>query len=263
ARQQRSRAAPTTVGRLTAPPPLTATVNTTAAPRALPTCPPSAHAPIRTTLPAWRHFRRTAHSQDGGAVLLAAGLVLSPEKQNSASLSNDALIKRAVTLVTDSTSTLLSQTTYALIEALTEYTKAVYTLVSLYKQYTNLLGKMNSDEVDAVWQVVIGARVDMTTKQQEYLKLESSWMTALRLSEMAAEAAYQSGADQASVTARSHIQLIKSQVQEVRQLSQKAETKLAEAQTEELLKTQGEESTLPQGILGSTDAGEDPYLRED
>lgn len=79
ARQQRSRAAPTTVGRLPAPPPLTATVNPTAAPRALPTCPPSAHAPIRTTLPAWRHFRRTAHSQDGGAVLLAAGLVLSPE----------------------------------------------------------------------------------------------------------------------------------------------------------------------------------------
>lgn len=36
----------------------------------------------------------------------------------------------------------------------------------------------------------------MTTKQQEYLRLESSWMTALRLSEMAAEAAYQSGEQQ-------------------------------------------------------------------
>lgn len=72
-----------------------------------------------------------------------------------------------------------------------------------------------------------------------------------------------SGADQASVTARSHIQLVKSQVQEVRQLSQKAETKLAEAQTEELIKAQGEESSLPQGVTGSTDAGEDPYLRED
>lgn len=35
-------------------------------------------------------------------------------------------------------------------------------MVSLYKQYTNLLGKMNSDEVDAVWQVVIGARVDVS-----------------------------------------------------------------------------------------------------
>ncbi|XP_025914645.1 diablo homolog, mitochondrial [Apteryx rowi] len=195
-----------------------------------------------------------------GVTLCAVPVI---EKQNSISLSNDALIKRAVSLVTDSTSTLLSQTTYALIEALTEYTKAVYTLVSLYKQYANLLGKMNSEEVDAVWQVVIGARVEMTTKQQEYLRLESSWMTALRLSEMAAEAAYQSGADQASVTARSHIQLVKSQVQEVRQLSQKAETKLAEAQTEELIKAQGEESSLPQGILGSTEAGEDPYLRED
>ncbi|KAM9371782.1 diablo IAP-binding mitochondrial protein [Phaethornis superciliosus] len=185
------------------------------------------------------------------------------EKQNSVSLSNEALIKRAVSLVTDSTSTLLSQTTYALIEALTEYTKAIYTLVSLYKQYTNILGKMNSEEVDAVWQVVIGARVDMTTKQQEYLRLESSWMTAIHLSEMAAEAAYQSGADQASVTARSHIQLVKSQVQEVRQLSQKAETKLAEVQTEELIKAHGEESSLPQGILENMDADDDPYLRED
>ncbi|NXA99107.1 DBLOH protein, partial [Cnemophilus loriae] len=198
------------------------------------------------------------------AVGLGAALCAVPvaEQQSPGSLSNDALIRRAVSLVTDSTATLLSQTTYALIEALTEYTQAVYTLVSLYKQYSNLLGKMNSEEVDAVWQVVIGARVDMTTKQQEYLRLESSWMTALRLSEMAAEAAYQSGADQASVTARSHIQLVKSQVQEVRLLSQKAETKLAEAQTEELIKAQGEDS-LPQGVLGNTDAGDDPYLRED
>ncbi|KFQ43536.1 hypothetical protein N333_00273, partial [Nestor notabilis] len=185
------------------------------------------------------------------------------EQQNVISLSNDALIKRAVSLVTDSTSTLLSQTTYALIEALTEYTKAVYTLVSLYKQYASLLGKMNSEEVDAVWQVVIGARVDVRTKQEEYLRLESSWMTAVRLSEMAAEAAYQSGADQASVSARSHIQLVRSQVQEVRLLSQKAETKLAEVQTEELIKAQGEDSSLPEGILGSSEAGEDPYLRED
>ncbi|XP_041266117.1 diablo homolog, mitochondrial [Onychostruthus taczanowskii] len=198
------------------------------------------------------------HQAVGLGVALCAVPVV--EKQSSGSLSNDALIRRAVSLVTDSTATLLSQTTYALIEALTEYTKAVYTLVSLYKQYSNLLGKMNSEEVDAVWQVVIGARVDMTTKQQEYRRLESSWMTALRLSEMAAEAAYQSGADQASVTARSHIQVLKSQVQEVRLLSQKAETKLAEAQTDELIKARGEDS-LPQGVLENTD--DDPYLRED
>lgn len=45
------------------------------------------------------------------------------QKTEPHSLSNDALMRRAVSLVTDSTSTFLSQTTYALIEAITEYTK--------------------------------------------------------------------------------------------------------------------------------------------
>ncbi|XP_036785256.2 diablo IAP-binding mitochondrial protein isoform X2 [Manis pentadactyla] len=177
------------------------------------------------------------------------------QKSEPHSLSNDALMRRAVSLVTDSTSTFLSQTTYALIEAVTEYTKAVYALISLYRQYTSLLGKMNSQEEDEVWQVIIGARVEMTSKQQEYLKLETTWMTAVGLSEMAAEAAYQT--DQASITARNHIQLVKSQVQEVRQLSQKAETKLAEAQTEELrqkAKEEGNERAEPE---------QEAYLRED
>ncbi|XP_042524897.1 diablo homolog, mitochondrial isoform X2 [Dipodomys spectabilis] len=152
-----------------------------------------------------------------GVTLCAVPVAQKSEPQ---SLSNEALMRRAVSLVTDSTSTFLSQTTYALIEAITEYTK-------------------------------------MTSKQQEYLKLETTWMTAVGLSEMAAEAAYQTGADQASITARNHIQLVKSQVQEVRQLSQKAETKLAEVQTQELhQKTQevGDERA---------DQEQEAYLRED
>lgn len=189
-----------------------------------------------------------------GMTLCAVPIAQKSEPQ---SLSNEALMRRAVSLVTDSTSTFLSQTTYALIEAITEYTKAVYTLVSLYRQYTSLLGKMNSQEEDEVWQVIIGARVEMTSKQQEYLKLETTWMTAVGLSEMAAEAAYQTGADQASITARNHIQLVKSQVQEVRQLSQKAETKLAEAQTKELHQKAQEVSDE------GADQEEEAYLRED
>ncbi|XP_057600889.1 diablo IAP-binding mitochondrial protein isoform X2 [Hippopotamus amphibius kiboko] len=164
-----------------------------------------------------------------GVTLCAVPIAQKPEPH---SLSNDALMKRAVSLVTDSTSSFLSQTTYALIEAITEYTK----------------------EEDEVWQVIIGARVEMTSKQQEYLKLETTWMTAISLSEMAAEAAYQTGADQASVTSRSHVELVKSQVQDVRYLSQKAETKLAEAQTEELRKKTQEEGAEPE---------QEAYLRED
>ncbi|KAM6165714.1 diablo IAP-binding mitochondrial protein isoform 2-T2 [Erethizon dorsatum] len=135
--------------------------------------------------------------------------------------------------------------------------QAVYTLISLYRQYTNLLGKMNSQEEDEVWQVIIGARVEMTSKQQEYLKLETTWMTAVSLSEMAAEAAYQTGADQASITARNHIQLVKSQVQEVRQLCQKAEAKLAEAQTQEL------RQKAQEGEDKRADQEHEAYLRED
>uniref|UniRef100_A0A7M4F3G8 Direct IAP-binding protein with low pI n=1 Tax=Crocodylus porosus TaxID=8502 RepID=A0A7M4F3G8_CROPO len=136
--------------------------------------------------------------------------------------------------------------------------QAVYMVVSLYQRYTTLLGKMSSQEVDGVWQVIIGARAKMTTKQQEYLKLEGFWMTALQLSERAAEAAYQSGADLASVTAYNHIQLVKTHVQEVRQLSQRAESKLAEVQTEELIKMKGEE-----GSQLSESSKDEPYLRED
>uniref|UniRef100_A0A8D0VCZ1 Diablo IAP-binding mitochondrial protein n=1 Tax=Sus scrofa TaxID=9823 RepID=A0A8D0VCZ1_PIG len=161
------------------------------------------------------------------------------QKSEPHSLSNDALMRRAVSLVTDSTSTFLSQTTYALIEAITEYTKAVYTLISLYRQYTSLLGKMNSQEEDEVWQVIIGARVECSVNWKK--KNCTTWRdrTQITLRDFSKEA------------------LVKSQVQEVRQLSQKAETKLAEAQTEELRqKTQeeGHESAEPE---------QEAYLRED
>uniref|UniRef100_A0A8C3FT09 Direct IAP-binding protein with low pI n=1 Tax=Chrysemys picta bellii TaxID=8478 RepID=A0A8C3FT09_CHRPI len=127
-----------------------------------------------------------------GVALCAVPINGTIGKHEPTSLSHEALIRKAVLLVTDGTCTLLFQKTYVLIEALTEYTKADHTLVCFYQHYTDLLGKMNSKEVDAVWQVIIGARVVLTPKQQEFLKLESSWMTSLRLSEMAAEAAYQS-----------------------------------------------------------------------
>lgn len=108
-----------------------------------------------------------------------------------------------------------------------------------------------------MWQVIIGARAEMSSKHQEYLKLETTWMTAVGLSEMAAEAAYQTGADQASITARNHIQLVKLQVDEVHQLSRKAETKLAEAQIEELRQKTQEEGE------DRAELEQEAYLRED
>ncbi|XP_030073969.1 diablo IAP-binding mitochondrial protein isoform X1 [Microcaecilia unicolor] len=195
-----------------------------------------------------------------GATLCAVPIAQKSELE----LSNDALIRRAVSLVTDSTYTYLSQATYALIDALTEYTKALYILISLHQRYTALLEKRNSKEEDAVWQVIIGARAEVNKKRQDYLKFESSWASALKLSELAAEAAYHAGADNASMTARHHIQLVQTQVQEIRQLAQKAESKLAEAQLEEIRKTKQDETVAEESnTAGSVRDENEAYMRED
>lgn len=65
------------------------------------------------------------------------------------------------------------------------------------------------------------------------------------------------------MSTHNHIQLVKTQVQEARHLSQKAETKLAEAQTEELLKLKEEEPMLATSQQTVRDETEEAYLRED
>ncbi|XP_053328537.1 diablo IAP-binding mitochondrial protein isoform X2 [Spea bombifrons] len=182
-------------------------------------------------------------------------------QRSEPTLSNESLIKRAASLLTDSTQTFLSQTTYALIDSLTEYTTAVYTLISLQQRYTALLDRMNPNEESTIWQ--------MKNLKEQYLRYESSWERALSLSEMAAEAAYQAGADQASVTVRNHIQLVRSQVQETLELVLKAEAQLAAAVTEEIRRTVTEDNDDKPAGGGSPNSSQseeeipEAYLRED
>ncbi|XP_029426953.1 diablo homolog, mitochondrial-like isoform X3 [Rhinatrema bivittatum] len=154
---------------------------------------------LRQGFPAWSEGRRQCISglkRPWSRVALGFGATLCAvpiAEKSELSLSNESLIRRAVGLVTDSTYAYLSQTTYVLIDALTEYTKALYVLISLHQRYTAVLEKMNPNEEDAIWQVIIGARAEVNKKHQEYLKFESSWVSAIKLSEQAAEVAYQAG----------------------------------------------------------------------
>ncbi|GCC24016.1 hypothetical protein chiPu_0002414 [Chiloscyllium punctatum] len=186
----------------------------------------------------------------------------------STSLAHEDLIKRAVSLVTDGANTFLSQTTLALIDALTEYTKAVHTLVSLQQQYSGLVGHISDKEEDAIWQVIIEARVKSNMYREKYLSFESKWLTAIKVSEMAAEAAYQAGADSASVTAHTHIQMAQTQVAEIKQLALKAEAKLAQVQVEEIHLKRTEEAAVKTSkevanLLAKDDEIPEQYLRED
>ncbi|XP_070826913.1 diablo, IAP-binding mitochondrial protein a isoform X1 [Chaetodon trifascialis] len=162
------------------------------------------------------------------------GLCAFPFAQQVENLSHDSLIRRAASVVTDSSSTFLSQTTLALIDALTVYSKAVHTRIAVQRRYLASLGKLTPAEKDSLLEVINGHRAQVSDRLDECRRFESTWIDAVNLCKMAAEAAHNSGAEQASITVRTNIQVAQSQVEEARKLSADAEKKLAETKVEEI-----------------------------
>ncbi|XP_035535418.1 diablo homolog, mitochondrial-like [Morone saxatilis] len=192
------------------------------------------------------------------SLTVGGGLCAVPFKQAD-TLSHDSLIRRAASLVTDSSSTFLSQATLALIDAITEYSKAVHTLIALQRRYLDSLGKLTQAEEDTIWQVIIGQRAEVKDRREECNRFELTWVNAVKLCETAAEAAYTSGAEHASITVRTNIQVAQSQVDEAQKVSVDADKKMAEAKVMEV-----ERMTQYAGSL-QNDEEEVPeaYLRED
>ncbi|XP_060929009.1 diablo IAP-binding mitochondrial protein-like [Limanda limanda] len=187
---------------------------------------------------------------------VGGGLCAVPFKQVE-QLSHDSLIRRAASLVTDSSTTFLSQATLALIDAITEYSKAVHILNALQRKYLTSLGKLTKDEEDSIWQVIIGQRAEVNDRQDECKRFESTWISAVKMCETAAEAAYTSGADHASITMNSNLEVSVSQVEKAQKLSADADKKLAETKLMEVqMMTQqpanNDEEEMPEA-----------YLRED
>uniref|UniRef100_A0A672GSC2 Direct IAP-binding protein with low pI n=1 Tax=Salarias fasciatus TaxID=181472 RepID=A0A672GSC2_SALFA len=152
--------------------------------------------------------------------------------------THDSLIRRAASVVTDSSSTFLSQTTLALTEALANYAKAVHSRIAFQRRYLASLGKLTAAEEDMLLQVE--TRFDECVFLQAINRLddckryESTWITAVNLCKNAAESAENSGAQQASLSMRTNIQVAQSQVEEARKLSADADKKLAETKVEEI-----------------------------
>ncbi|XP_034405179.1 diablo homolog, mitochondrial-like [Cyclopterus lumpus] len=194
------------------------------------------------------------------SLTVGGGLCAIPFKQVE-NLSHESLIRRAASLVTDSSSTFLSQTTLALIDAITEYSKAVHTLIALQRRYLQSLGNLSPAEEDAIWQVIIGQRSEVSDRQDECKRFELTWVSAFKLCETAAEAAYTSGAEHASITVSTNMQVAESQVAEARKLSVDTDKKLAESKVMEVERVTQDVSSLH----NNNDEEEVPeaYLRED
>ncbi|XP_042342824.1 diablo homolog, mitochondrial-like isoform X2 [Plectropomus leopardus] len=162
------------------------------------------------------------------------GLYANPFTQQFENLSHDSLIRRAASVVTDSSSTFLSQTSLALINALTDYSKAVHTRIAVQRRYLASLGKLTPAEVDSFLEVINGQRAEVSDRLNECKRFESNWINAVNLCKMAAEAAHTSGAEQASIAVKTNIQVAEAQVKEARTLSVDADKKLAETKVEEI-----------------------------
>ncbi|KAM9812536.1 diablo IAP-binding mitochondrial protein-like [Syngnathus typhle] len=206
------------------------------------------------SLASWRSAAMSA----AAAAATGAGLCAVPFTQIP-NLSHESLIRRAASLVTDSSSTFLSQSTLALVDAIAEYSKAVHTLVALQKHYLASVGSLSQTEEEDIWQVMIGQRAKVSDRQEEWQRFEAVWSGALRLCETAAEAAYTSGAEHASVTMRTNVELARSQAEEARKFSRDADKKLAEAKA---LEIQADARRAAVSEKGEDDVPE-AYLRED
>lgn len=191
---------------------------------------------------------------------VGATLCAVPFRQQVENLSHDSLIKRAASLVTDSSSVFLSQTTLALIDAFVKYSKAVHTLIALHRRYLDSLGKLTPAEEDMVWQVIIDQRAQIHDRQEECDRFGLTFASAVKLCEMAAEAAYTSGADQAYIKVQNNIELSQSQVEESRKLAEDADKQLAQSKVMEV-----ERMTQYAASLENNEEEEVPeaYLRED
>uniref|UniRef100_A0A3B1J861 Direct IAP-binding protein with low pI n=1 Tax=Astyanax mexicanus TaxID=7994 RepID=A0A3B1J861_ASTMX len=169
-------------------------------------------------------------------------------------MTHETLIRRASSLVTNSANTYLSQTTLALLDSLTAYTDTVRTLITLHKSYVSNFQKLNPTQEDKIWQMIVCKRQEVANLREDCKKFETHWMTAIKLSDKAAEAAFNAGADQASATVHSNLHTAQSQIQQVRQLLTEAEKELKESKAEESerLQLETQEEEIPEA-----------YLRED
>ncbi|XP_028320801.1 diablo homolog, mitochondrial-like [Gouania willdenowi] len=188
------------------------------------------------------------------------GLFGIPLKKQTESLSYDSMIRRAASLVTDGSSTFLSQTTVAFSDALKDYSKAVHSRIAFQKRYLASLGKLTPSEEDLLLLVINGWRAESSKRRDECKRFEQSWINAISLSKAAAEIARSSGAQQAFVSMRANLQVSQSQVEEARTVCADTEKMLTETKVEEIQRKAEYAAFLRARVERETN---EDYLRED
>ncbi|KAJ0063564.1 hypothetical protein NL108_003888, partial [Boleophthalmus pectinirostris] len=69
---------------------------------------------------------------------------------------------------------------------------AVHTLIALQQRYLDSVGKLSPADEDAIWQVIITQRAEINERREHCARLDTTWASAVKLCEAAAEAAFSS-----------------------------------------------------------------------
>ncbi|XP_033629401.1 diablo homolog, mitochondrial-like [Asterias rubens] len=161
-------------------------------------------------------------------------------QDQSEALSHQSLIKSAAAITVDSSCVLLTHAALAAIALHKEYAKMVNHLKLLLKDHGQFIG--GSAQEDALWLEIIEMRVGIDDKMLEIEKINDMLTSAVLVLERAAEAAFQADVELSAVTAGQHLQLVQSQLDMARKLSQKAQQDLTNIQVESIKQSAGEGS---------------------
>lgn len=189
---------------------------------------------------------------------VTGALCAVPFIQKPENLTHEDLVRRASSLVAGSANTYLSQTTLALLDSFSGYIKAINSLVGIHKRYVSSISKLPAADEDAFWQLILRQRQEVIDRRNDCKRFESCWMGAIKLSKLAAEAAFNAGADQAYTTVLNNLQLTQSQVEHIRQKMLEAERQLEASRAED-------SERLPNALSTAIEDEDvpDAYLRED
>lgn len=136
-------------------------------------------------------------------------------------LTHDVLLKNAAASNVDSVSSVISQTTIALVDAYKEYAQAIFHLVSLLHEHLAVLAY--SAVENALWQDIIAIRVEVKEKKAKVLDLEVMMEAVTGLAQSAIEVAYQAGADTSAIMIAERLQSAQLKLSQAKSASTQAE----------------------------------------
>ncbi|ESO83269.1 hypothetical protein LOTGIDRAFT_236716 [Lottia gigantea] len=151
------------------------------------------------------------------------------DKENK-DLSSSALIRNGSVWAVDAATSILTQTTTALIEIEKQYIQAVYKLTDILKYKISALNKPHEEQL--IWDIILQSRGDLQEIKKKRLELELLYTSVEKLMDVSAEVAYAAGAEYASVSAGERLYSSQREIENLKLLTVNADMELRQIEAQ-------------------------------